>query len=192
MTTISSAVYRAAKQHGTVAGDAYFEKYSDAYYICSIADGLGSGEMAQQSAAVMPIIIEQYGDESVERLMQRCNTALKGKRGAAIAIAKVHYAEQQIEYSSIGNVQMYMVNENDKLIYPIPQAGFLSGRRQVVKTDRISYQAVSRFFMHSDGITIRRPGELLKNNSSADAIIQAVIPTVDFKDDATMIAVELT
>ena len=46
--------------------------------------------------------------------------------------------------------------------------------------------------MHSDGITIRRPGELLKNNSSADAIIQAVIPTVDFKDDATMIAVELT
>lgn len=192
MTTITSAVYRAAKQHSEVAGDVYFEKKNKDYYICSIADGLGSGKNARESALVMPEIIEQYSMESVASLMQRCNVALKGKRGAAVAIAKVHYATKQIEYSSIGNVQMYMIGENDKLIYPIPQAGFLSGRSQTVKTDYINYQKASRFFMHSDGITVRRPGELLKNHHSANAIIQAVIPTVDFKDDATMIAVEIT
>ena len=45
--------------------------------------------------------------------------------------------------------------------------------------------------MHSDGIVVRRPAELIKNHSSAQAMVNAVIPTIDFKDDATMIAIEI-
>ena len=191
MTTVVSAIYCAAKEHGLIAGDSCFEKYHPDYYICSIADGLGSGEMAQQSAAVMPEILTKYSDESVCQLMARCNEALKYKRGAAIAIAKVHYATQQVEYSSVGNVQMYMINDADKLIYPIPQAGFLSGRKLHITSQKINYQPNSRFFMHSDGIVVRRPAELIKNHSSAQAMVNAVIPTIDFKDDATMIAIEI-
>ena len=41
MTTVVSAIYCAAKEHGLIAGDSCFEKYHPDYYICSIADGLG-------------------------------------------------------------------------------------------------------------------------------------------------------
>ncbi|GGG24868.1 phosphoserine phosphatase RsbX [Lysinibacillus alkalisoli] len=191
MSKVEVAVHHTAKEHNTIIGDAYYIGYHKDFLICGLIDGLGSGEGAHQSAIIMTPILKAYAHESVEQLMLRCHRALYGKRGAAIAIAKIYITQRIIEYSSVGNIQFYLFT-NQKLIYPIPQAGFLSGRGTLTAVvERMMYQRNARLFIHTDGIAVKSPKKLLVNYSTPKQIIEIIKESIDFSDDATGVAISL-
>jgi phosphoserine phosphatase RsbX len=181
-------IYQRAKSGNKESGDAYFIHSDEDYFICAIADGLGSGPIARQSAEIIPNVIKNHHGESLDELLSRCNEYMIQKRGAAVAIVKIDYKTKVIQYSCVGNVRFYMLQGGEKMIYPLPVMGYLSGKPQKLNTQEYDYHLGDVFFLHSDGIQLTSPKSLLKKTKCLTQLSQCVIETINYDDDATFIA----
>ena len=190
--SIKVYAYGTMKRGNTESGDTYSLKDLEDGAFLVIADGLGSGKKAFESAAVIYRIFEDVTfDDTVEELMNTCNKEMKDKRGAAVTIVKVDYVQKRIEISAIGNVRVYIQQPTGKMIYPLPQPGYLSGRPQQVKVERYDYEPGTLLFMHSDGIQMRSPKQTLEESSNACQLALTIYRMIDFNDDATFITAKL-
>lgn len=188
-TSIHVRVYNEAKNGNRLSGDTYYIAEHPNFFLCAIADGLGNGPVAKESADVIPEILEEYANESIDQLLERCNSEMTYKRGAAVALVKIDYVEKTLSYSCVGNVKFYMYQKRfDKMVYPLPVMGYLSGRKQTLKTQTYPVYSGDVFLLHSDGVDIRNPKGLLKASSSADQLYTHVMQDMKFGDDATFIA----
>lgn len=169
-------------------GDGYFYTSTNDYFICVLADGLGSGQNAYKSSTAVISIVERYHYEDVERIMKRCNEELVQKRGAAVAIFKVFFAKQEFVYSCVGNIRFFLYSSSGKLTYPLPVTGFLSGKPQKFRTQSYAYEPDSKFLIYSDGFHLNGLRTMLNTSKSlrctAEEIRQKPLPT---PDDATFI-----
>lgn len=184
---VEAIVYHKPKSGNLESGDAYFAHSEDDYFIFAIADGLGSGPIARQSAEIIPNVLAEYHHESIDELLNRCNEYMIQKRGAAVAVVKVHFKEKTIQYSCVGNVRFYIWQSGEKMIYPLPVMGYLSGRPLKLKTQKYFYHPGDRFFLHSDGIELRSPKALLKSTCCVSEIYRNVVESSLSDDDATFI-----
>lgn len=181
-------IFNKAKLGNTESGDTYFVHSEKEYFIFAIADGLGSGPIARQSAEVIPAVLDKHHHEPLSEIIHRCNQSMTRKRGAAVAIVKIHYKKQTVEYNSVGNVRFYILKSKGEMIYPPPVMGYLSGRPQKLKPVEYRYQSGDLFFLHSDGVTPRNPKSLLKESSCPYELYKKAIESVEQRDDATFIA----
>ena len=133
-------------------------------------------------------MLKEYHHESIDELLSRCNEHMVQKRGAAVAIVKVDYKQKTIQYSCVGNVRFYMLHDCEKMIYPLPVMGYLSGRPQKLKTQQYNYEKGDLFFLHSDGVTLRSPKASMKESSGPYDLYRKVLDSIEHGDDATFIA----
>ncbi|WP_260858158.1 PP2C family serine/threonine-protein phosphatase [Bacillus sp. FJAT-22090] len=181
-------VFQEAKTGNLESGDSYYVSRNKDFMLCAIADGLGNGPVAKESADIIPEILEQYPEESLDELLLRCNERMVQKRGAAVAIVKIDYNVQTISYSCVGNIKFYMYQqETDKMIYPLPVMGYLSGRKQKIKTQTYSYMKNDLFLLHSDGVNMNSPKQTIKNSHNAKCLYNSVLNVIEHGDDATFI-----
>ncbi|WP_277584672.1 PP2C family serine/threonine-protein phosphatase [Psychrobacillus antarcticus] len=181
-------VYQEAKSGNVQSGDTYYITKTDDFMLCAIADGLGNGPVAKESADVIPEILENYKEETLDELLLRCNDLMFQKRGAAVAIVKIDYRDQTISYSCVGNVKFYMYKRaTDKMIYPLPVMGYLSGRKQKTNTQTYACDKNDLFMLHSDGVVMRSPKSTLKNANNAQCLYETVFKEIEHGDDSTFI-----
>lgn len=185
---VEAYIYNTAKHGNNESGDTFYIHSEDDYFICAIADGLGNGVVARQSAQIVPQVLAENHHESLDELLNRCNEYMVQKRGAAVAIVRVNYKESTIEYSCVGNVRLYILHGREKMIYPLPVMGYLSGRPQKINTQKYDYSIGDLFFLHSDGVTLTSPKASLKQSSNALELYNIVKQSADPGDDATFIA----
>lgn len=181
-------IYQEAKVGNSESGDTYFVHAEDDYCLFAIADGLGNGPIARQSAEIIPTVLKEHHSESIDELLSRCNEYMFRKRGAAVAIVKINYEQKKIQYSCVGNVRFYMLQGGQKMIYPLPVMGYLSGRPQKLNTQEYQYHAGDLFFLHSDGVELRSPKASLKESSGSYELYKNVAQSIEHGDDATFIA----
>lgn len=180
--------HQSIKEGKTQCGDSYFYIETEEYFICVVADGLGSGEFAHEASLAVTQIIEKNHHQSVEVLMKECNRVLFEKRGAAVSIFKVYFRSREFVYSCVGNIRFYLYAPNGHLIYPLPVSGYLSGRPQVYHTQRFSYVPHSKFLIHSDGFVFQGIKNLLKPYLSVKTISDEIAKKFgNSNDDATVI-----
>ena len=185
---IEVVAYQTAKNGKTFCGDSYFFTITDEYFVCVLADGLGSGEFAYEASAAVIDAVKQNHHENVETLMNFGNAALLQKRGAAVTIFKIYFHTREFVYSCVGNIRFFMYSSKGKLTYPLPVTGYLSGRPQVFHTQRFSYEPHSKFIVYSDGYEFQGVKSLLKGLFPVRMIADEIIhhfPKSD--DDATFI-----
>lgn len=186
---VEAYIYQEAKPGNHESGDVYYTFTNDDYFLCAIADGLGNGPIARESAEIVPEILERHHDESIDQLLSRCNMHMHQKRGAAVAIIKAYFKTSTIEYSCVGNVRFYLYRRSDdKMIYPLPVMGYLSGRPQKLRTQGYEYGPGDLFLLHSDGVDIRSPKAFMQNSSGPHELYEKVFETLKHGDDATYIA----
>jgi negative regulator of sigma-B (phosphoserine phosphatase) len=178
---------QAAKEGKAYCGDSYFMHVTDDYFICVLADGLGSGQFAYESSSAVTKVVEQYHYKSVDQLMPLCNEVLHQKRGAAVAIFKVDLVNQEFEYSCVGNIRFYLYTDEGKLTYPLPVTGYLSGRPQRYRTQRFKYETNCKFILHSDGINLMNAKTLLKNRLVKQIAYMLEDESSRLNDDSTFI-----
>lgn len=178
---------KVAKGGQPFCGDSYFIHATDDYFICAIADGLGSGEFAFHSSSAVTKIVEENHHEPVDHLMRLSNSVLYQKRGAAVAILKVYFHTQEFEYSCVGNIRFYLYTDKEKLTYPLPVTGYLSGRPQKYRTQRFTYETNCKFILHSDGINILNVKALLRNRSIQQIASILEEETTRSGDDSTYV-----
>lgn len=181
-------VHQTTKAGNTECGDSYFYKATDEYFICVIADGLGSGKYANEASTAVITVVEQYHHEELDQLMDRCNTVLLQKRGAAVSVLKFYFNKNEFVYSGVGNIRFFLYSPEGKLTYPLPVTGYLSGRPQKFHTQRFTYEPESKFLIYSDGYNISGAKSLLKGYRSTEAIADEIKRNnIDGIDDATFI-----
>jgi phosphoserine phosphatase RsbX len=180
--------FQTAKEGKQYCGDSYFLTATDEYFLCVLADGLGSGEFAYEASHAVAEVVEQHPDEDVDTLMNYCNEVLVQKRGAAVAIFKADFKKHEFVYSCVGNIRFYLYTPSGKLTYPLPVTGYLSGRPQVFRTQHFPFEPNSKFLIHSDGVHVKSSKSLLKNCRSLEAIAQEmIIQQPSREDDSTFI-----
>jgi phosphoserine phosphatase RsbX len=167
---IQTLAYQKQKEGNTCNGDSFYIKATDHYFICSVADGLGSGMYAHASSNAIREVVEQHHDEKVEVLMDYCNKVLKDKRGATVSIFKVDFSLKEVTYSSVGNVQFFLHIPSGLSIYPIPVPGYLSGRPQNYRVETFPYEQDSKFIIHTDGLHIPSLKKVLTKFHSIEAM----------------------
>ncbi|WP_445490551.1 PP2C family serine/threonine-protein phosphatase [Niallia sp. 03133] len=180
--------HQTIKKGKSLCGDSYFFTSTDHYFICVLADGLGSGEYANEASMAVTDVIAKFHFESVEKLMDLCNEVMVKKRGAAVCVFKVDYNTKSIMYSCVGNIRFFLYSPSGRLTYPLPVTGYLSGRPQKYHTQNFSYEDNSKFLVFSDGFNIQGIKAMLKGyipiRTIADTIIEKYKNT---EDDSTFI-----
>ncbi|WP_059171501.1 PP2C family serine/threonine-protein phosphatase [Bacillus sp. FJAT-27445] len=187
-TNIEVYAYQIAKEGKSHCGDSYFFIATDEYFVCVLADGLGSGLYAYEASHAVVLAVEKNHHEDVETLMKFCNDALATKRGAAVSVLKVYFHAREFVYSCVGNIRFFLYSSKGKLTYPLPVTGYLSGKPQTYHTQRFSYDPHSKFLIFSDGYDFQGVKALLKGLFPVEMIadeIKRKYPTKS--DDATFI-----
>ncbi|MBM7705030.1 PP2C family serine/threonine-protein phosphatase [Metabacillus iocasae] len=186
-------VYQVAKKGNHHCGDSYFVKETDEYFLCVMADGLGSGEHAMKASSAITDVVSLYPHEDVEELMVKCNEATKNTRGAAVAILKFYKKTFQFVYSNIGNIRFYLYSPGGKLTYPLPIKGFLSGRAQRFRTQMFSFEPESRFLIHTDGLNLREIKSVFSKTTKIQQMSTELQSKIDSNsDDITYVIGHIT
>lgn len=184
-------IYNSPKRGNVLSGDTYSFHIEEHFAVFAIADGLGNGPDALASSEIIPRVLKEYPESSLEELLEKVNQEMFGKRGAAVAFVKIDFIEKTITYSCIGNIRMYMYHNREKMIYPLPQTGYLSGKKIKTYTQSYPYQMGDLFYLHSDGVISKSPKEQFLKSQSAYELSEFVRLKVDDSDDATFIAGQL-
>ena len=86
-------------------GDRHFVADVPEGTLLAVVDGIGHGDEAAFAAERAIEVIEKFGPvEPLEMLLQRCDTALRDTRGAAISVARFTAEERALSWVAVGNV----------------------------------------------------------------------------------------
>ncbi|WP_209125111.1 PP2C family serine/threonine-protein phosphatase [Alkalihalobacillus sp. BA299] len=187
------STYQQPKKGNTLCGDSYLVVESDDYVICAVSDGLGSGEPAHAASVTVMNVIKENHRKSVQMMVELCNEKLVAKRGVVLTIVKFDCRERTAYYSSIGNVGFLFYSPKGQMLRPIPNRGFLCGRKVGVKTECFPYEPGSVFVMYSDGVKLsglKRENLIdLNSREKASHFIEKHVNTTD--DDLAILIGQL-
>ncbi|WP_285769468.1 SpoIIE family protein phosphatase [Peribacillus sp. SI8-4] len=186
---IEIVVSQSSKNGMVYCGDDYFFLHTKEYFVCVLADGLGSGKYAYESSHAVIEEVTRNHELDVESLMAVCNQVLIDKRGAAVSILKIFYDKNEFVYSSVGNIRFFLYNPTvDKIVYPLPVTGYLSGRKQKYRTERYKYEPNAKFILHSDGLELKGAKTFLKRQAPMEVTARAILESSPATaDDTTFI-----
>jgi negative regulator of sigma-B (phosphoserine phosphatase) len=145
-------VYR-PKSGRSVSGDAYLIKEEDEATLICLVDGLGSGEGAAEAAQAAIGCVEVNGTLSLSDIMAKCHQALKGTRGAVIALTRISFAESTVTFVGVGNIGIHV--RSTAPIKPISKNGIVGYRLPRLKEFAYPYTPGDIFVLHTDGISNR-------------------------------------
>ena len=145
-------VYR-PKSGRSVSGDAYLIKEEEEATLICLVDGLGSGEAAAEAAQAAIGCVEVNGTLSLSDIMAKCHQALKGTRGAVIALTRISFAESTVTFVGVGNIGIHV--RSTAPIKPISKNGIVGYRLPRLKEFAYPYSPGDIFVLHTDGISNR-------------------------------------
>jgi anti-sigma regulatory factor (Ser/Thr protein kinase) len=125
-------------------GDAWAVHQSRERALFMVADGLGHGEHAAEASSKAVQVFEDSLDSTPAQMVERMHLALRGTRGAAVAVAALPWSEHVVRYAGVGNISGRMVSGEgvhsmvsyngtvglearkiQEFIYPWPNGGIL-------------------------------------------------------------------
>lgn len=186
---VQVAVYHRGKGNNTYNGDSYFYTETSNEFVCVIADGLGSGEYAQESSQIVIDVIKNNIHISESELLKKCNHSLLSKRGVVVGILKIDFRDRQYLYFSVGNIALMTIT-NGKRKRNIPNQGYLPNYQQQFKVMQGDLHRNMNFIMFSDGISDVELSKKLIPNTNMDELIDAFQHAEEGTrdDDTTLIA----
>ncbi|WP_068676116.1 SpoIIE family protein phosphatase [Oceanobacillus sp. Castelsardo] len=187
---VEVSIFQKPKKGNYCCGDSYFYKETEKGFICALADGLGSGEYANESSEIVIDIIKRNSDIEVEQIVSKANEQLLGKRGAVLGILKMDFSKKTYSFSSIGNIGILQVIQGKKK-RSIPNAGYLGGFKRPFKVISGKLEPNSNYIMFSDGVLDKELSKLsFENKKDVEGITKAYkfISEEARSDDTTLIA----
>jgi anti-sigma regulatory factor (Ser/Thr protein kinase) len=121
-----------------------------------VADGLGHGELAAEASGKAVEVFLERPAERLEQLMERIHGALRTTRGAALAIAEIDPARQELRFTGVGNISGCVVTQ-DSSSSLISMNGTLGLNFRAARTHTIPWPAGAMLLMASDGLKSHTP-----------------------------------
>ncbi|CAM3921222.1 SpoIIE family protein phosphatase [Alkalicoccus chagannorensis] len=145
------SIFQTAKSGNWCTGDDYFATNHRGVITCALVDGLGSGEAAMEAAKTATSAVASRVDDELDDIVQACNSQMGGTRGVVLSILRIYPQERKCEYVNVGNINCHVYQKNGEVIHPVPNRGYLSGRRIKPRVERWTMEADMVFSMYSDG-----------------------------------------
>jgi anti-sigma regulatory factor (Ser/Thr protein kinase) len=134
-----------------VCGDGWSMAASPDSATFLLADGLGHGiNAAQASNAARELLIGHSELHPVE-FMEAAHRALRGTRGAAMAVAQVSYSREQLNFVGIGNISA-CITDGLSRNHLVSHNGIVGHNMRKLQQFTLPFPRGSLYIMHSDGI----------------------------------------
>lgn len=135
-----------------ISGDAWAVEQSAGRVVALVADGLGHGvDAAAASAAAVNAFRQRYR-EPVTDIAGHIRRALRGTRGAAIAVAEIDAGIGRLRFCGIGNIsaRLFVAGTQRNLISQFGIAGYQAPKIRAYDED---WAEGAMLVMHSDGLS---------------------------------------
>lgn len=192
LKTIDVSTYQREKKGNYYCGDSYYYYQEDDYFICALADGLGSGELAYESSQAVMDVIKDNPWLPIDSLIKRLNQVLIGKRGVVLGILRIDLNKGVFKYASIGNIGLMAIASDGIKKRNIPMSGYLGSYPREIKKLNGFLTDGMMFVLFSDGVL---PKDLThdlfqqKEPSDITAIFEEKMDR-NLEDDTTLIVIK--
>lgn len=175
----------------TECGDAWHVTVGRQRVAVMLVDGLGHGPGAAAAAALAVAKFSSMGNNgSPELVLAGCDEAMRGSRGAALALTVVDEAARTTVFVGVGNVDGRVLADGSKAEHLVPQNGIVGHTMPTVRSTHTAWPAGACLIMHSDGISARWNLSAYEKLTHAHPALIAGLIFRDFgrsRDDATVV-----
>jgi anti-sigma regulatory factor (Ser/Thr protein kinase) len=91
-------------QEERVSGDHAVVLRDGKTLLCAVIDGIGHGPLAWEAAERAGATVRTHRDASLMAILEACDAALLGTRGAVMSVARIDEATSTLEHAGVGNV----------------------------------------------------------------------------------------
>ena len=153
MSRMEFGIVHRPKSGRNISGDAYLIKEAEEATLVCLVDGLGSGEAAAEAAQAAIRCVQVNSTLPLSDIMAKCHQALKGTRGAVVALMRISFAESTLTFVGVGNISIHA--RSTALIKPISRNGIVGYRLPRLREFTYPYTPGDLFVLHTDGISNR-------------------------------------
>jgi anti-sigma regulatory factor (Ser/Thr protein kinase) len=132
-------------------GDGWATKISVDMIRLMVVDGLGHGVSAAEAAREAERIFSSSKAESLGVILQDAHDALKKTRGAAMAVASLHFDRQLLTFGGVGNIAAVVITPTSSRGLA-SHNGTLGHQLQRIQEFTSPWESNSILVMHSDGL----------------------------------------
>lgn len=135
-------------------GDAWGTACRNTELLLMVADGLGHGPEAARASQAAVALVDAQALFAPEAMLQHAHAALRGTRGAALAVACLNLAEGTLRFAGIGNisVSLHAASTSKHLV---SHNGIVGSNMRKVQEFQLDFGDDDILIMHSDGLTTR-------------------------------------
>jgi anti-sigma regulatory factor (Ser/Thr protein kinase) len=174
-----------------VCGDAFEVCCHPGGAIVAMADGLGHGpDAALASEAAVELVLTRPNHTPGE-IMHLAHEALRGTRGAAMAVASIDFDQERLTFSGIGNIAGSVFQAGPRR-HLMSHNGIVGSNLRKVQEFVHPWQPGALMIMHSDGIGTRWDLSAYPALERRHPTLIAAVLYRDFarvRDDATILVV---
>jgi anti-sigma regulatory factor (Ser/Thr protein kinase) len=183
-----------AKSGEEVCGDAYAAENLPEGCRFLLADGLGHGYDAGVAAHEARRTFERHAGLAPAATVERAHGALRGTRGAALAVAEMDCGGGLVRYAGVGNISAAIISA-DGVRHLVSHNGTVGHEMRKLQEFSYPWPRHATLVMHSDGLAThwdlrRYPGLLARDPSLIAGVLYR-----DFcrgRDDATVLVARET
>ena len=156
-------------------------------------DGLGHGSEAARAAGLAGKVVRERPSRDLVVLAERCHSALRGTRGAAISLAFISPSEGTMTWLGVGNVEGRVLSGDPSARRPKASLALGSGipghELPSVRTATLDVRPGDLLVLATDGIEVAF-GDSLDISGSTQAITERILVAHRRPaDDALVVAV---
>jgi serine phosphatase RsbU (regulator of sigma subunit) len=171
------------------SGDAWAAHWQAGGCRLALVDGLGHGPAAAAAADAALALLDMRPELGPAEALCACDAALRGTRGAALALAQIDAHAGRLTYAGVGNIEarLWIAGQWQR---PISYRGIVGGALPRVRVFEFTLSAPWLLVMHTDGVRDRfeldlatQPGEGALQTLAESLLHDWARPT----DDATIV-----
>lgn len=155
----------------------------------SVADGLGHGPAAATASAAAVRVFSHGAEQPLERLLQDAHAELRSTRGAAVGIARIHAAQNRVDFAGVGNIAGTIVtDETTRRVVSLN--GIVGHEMRKVQTFSYPWTPGSVLVLQSDGISANWNAGSYPGLMQHEPLLIAAVLYRDYcrgTDDATVV-----
>jgi anti-sigma regulatory factor (Ser/Thr protein kinase) len=136
-----------------VCGDDWATIDRDGHRLVLMVDGLGHGPPAALAAEEAVRVFQGCRSSEPAEILDLTHRAIRGTRGAALAIARLDLVGGEVRYAGVGNISGVILDrKNGKTTSMVSQAGTVGHVIRKIQSFNYAWTEDSSLLMHSDGL----------------------------------------